>query len=266
MAAAIAFRGVFSLVPLVYLLSVIFSWTQSWFGPLVSQLGLEQFNLATFDLNNYWEAAGINTYLEQVIQSQLTAHIVSIGVGLVIILFGAIGVFNELIVAINLVWGKSQKLGLVDMLRQRLLAVGFIAGLAGLTLVSIALRSLLGVVEAQYLYLWPNLEWVRVMGGWLMVGLLTGLLMASINRYVPRVEIAWVDVLPSAIASTPLVLIGQLLLSWYLHTVMNQGNYGGFGIYIAFMLWVYYSAIMLLFSVHLTRVLTEKKRLKSLSN
>jgi membrane protein len=77
------------------------------------------------------------------------------------------------------------------------------------------------------------------------------LLFAIIFRYLPDTRIAWRDVWTGAALTAILFLIGKFLLGLYLG---SGAAYGAASSSVTLLLWVFYSAQILLFGAEFTKV------------
>ncbi|HYE59507.1 MAG TPA: YihY/virulence factor BrkB family protein, partial [Rhodothermales bacterium] len=85
------------------------------------------------------------------------------------------------------------------------------------------------------------------------IGLIT-LLFALIYRYLPDARIAWRDVWVGALVTAVLFTLGKLLIGLYLGNSTTASTYGAAGSLVVLLLWVYYSAMILLFGAEVTQV------------
>jgi membrane protein len=72
------------------------------------------------------------------------------------------------------------------------------------------------------------------------------ILFAMLFKWFPDVEIAWHDVWPGAIATALLFNIGKAAISWYIGTQGLESTYGAAGSIVVLLVWVYYSAQIVL--------------------
>jgi membrane protein len=89
---------------------------------------------------------------------------------------------------------------------------------------------------------------------WLVSFALITLLFALIYKMLPDVEIAWNDVWVGAAATAVLFTVGKTLLGLYLGKSSVTSAFGAAGSLVLILLWVYYSAQLLLFGAEFTRV------------
>ena len=75
-----------------------------------------------------------------------------------------------------------------------------------------------------------------------------------IFRYLPDAKIAWRDVWTGAALTAILFLIGKFLLGLYLGSGAAGSAYGAASSLVTLLLWVFYSAQILLFGAEFTKV------------
>ncbi|HYZ75019.1 MAG TPA: YhjD/YihY/BrkB family envelope integrity protein [Chthoniobacterales bacterium] len=80
------------------------------------------------------------------------------------------------------------------------------------------------------------------------------LLFAMIFRFLPDAKIAWRDVWTGAALTAILFIIGKVLLGLYLGSGAAGSAYGAASSLVTLLLWVFYSAQILLFGAEFTKV------------
>jgi membrane protein len=183
------------------------------------------------------------------------AGIVSSVVGVVVLFVGASGVFGELQTSMDRVWNVKPKpgRGFLGMLKDRFLSFTMVLGVAFLLLVSTILTAALAAVGR---YLGDALP-----GGeplWQLVNLVfslatTALLFGLIFKIVPDIEIAWKDVWIGAGVTSVLFTLGKFLIGFYLGKASVSSAYGAAGSLVVLVIWVYYSAQILLLGAEFTQ-------------
>lgn len=175
-------------------------------------------------------------------------------VGVVILLFGASGVFGELQDSLNTIWEVQPRpgRGVMGVLRDRFFSFTMVLGVAFLLLVSFILSAALTVLGTyvESLGSWPIL-W-QAINLTFSFGITVGIF-ALIFRILPDVEIGWRDVWVGAIATAALFSIGKYLIGLYLGRGSATSAYGAAGSVVAMLIWVYYSAQILFFGAELTQ-------------
>ena len=80
------------------------------------------------------------------------------------------------------------------------------------------------------------------------------MLFAMLFRYLPDAKIAWRDVWTGAALTAILFVIGKFLLGLYLGSGAAGSAYGAASSLITLLLWIFYSAQILLFGAEFTTV------------
>jgi len=175
--------------------------------------------------------------------------------GFFILLVGASVMFGELQDSLNQIWGVSSKRHpILVMLKERALAFAMILVVACLMFVSFLYSAIIaaagGFVKGQFPILSGPWEWITSVVS--LVALAA--LFALIFRAVPNTRIAWRDVGLGAVITALMFLFGKEILGFYFGRSAMASYYGAAGAPIIVMVWVYYSAQILLFGAEFTRV------------
>jgi membrane protein len=178
-------------------------------------------------------------------------------VGIGTLLIGATSVFAELQSSLDRIWrapALKRQTGIWSLLRQRLLTFGMVVAIGFLLLVSLALSAAVSAVDRWGGTLFPT--WHSVLQG-LNIGLgfgLTSFLFASAYRILPRVRIAWRDVIIGALVTAALFEGGKYLIGLYLGRATVSSGFGAAGSFVIVLAWVYYSAQIFLLGAEFTWV------------
>lgn len=259
MAAALSYYLLFSLAPLLFILSGILGALAERF---LFQIGIDDEishllnnifgpELAEFVLN-LSESSGESTALTS------SLPLISI-IGLIITFWGASNVFNYLHEALNTIWGVQPIAtgSILLEIRRRLLAflVVFIAGalLVLYLLANTLLALLLPIVHSlvpEALELLPDFQVLQFSQS-LLLFVVTTLLFAAFYRILPDVEIGWRDVFVGAVFTSLLFGIGVLVLNIYFR-FYTASFAGAAGSLVVLLLWFYYSSQIFMFGAEFT--------------
>ena len=191
-----------------------------------------------------------------------------IGVGTMLV--GASGAFIELHDSLNKIWRVERKPGsiLLGAVRQRFLSFSLVLGTGVLLLVSLVSSAALAAVETfmGHLLPWP-LFFLESVDFIFWCGVIT-LLLAAIFRLLPDTQIAWADVWIGAAIASLLFTIGKLLIGLYLAGSAAGSAYGAMSAPLVVLVWIYYSAQIVLFGAEITHVYANKhgSRIESASH
>jgi membrane protein len=85
-------------------------------------------------------------------------------------------------------------------------------------------------------------------------------LFGLIYRLLPDVRLAWRDVWTGALVTSVFFSVGKLLIGLYLGHSSVASSYGAAGSVVIILVWVYYSAQVILLGAEFTRVYAEHRR------
>ncbi len=249
LAAAISYFTIFAIAPLVIIIAEI------------AGLVLGRHQAVLNELYGYLAgtagpsaAQGIQSIVSATFAQRRPGIIAQI-VGWSVFLFAAVGLFTSIQEALNAVWDvAAQKRGLLETAKDRLLSFGMVLCVAFVLLVSLGLNAILTTAGAALTHVAPAFPTVLKAADFVVSFGLIAAVFALLFEYLPECRIAWRDVWLGAAASALLFVVGQFLLGWYLGRAGISSSYGAFAGLIAFMLWTYYSAQILLFGAELTHV------------
>ena len=248
LAAALAFYTAFSLAPVLVIIIAIVGLVfgqQAAQGRIIEELqgliGKEAASIIQLMIQNTQDSG-----------SGLVATITSFG----LLLFGASGFFNQLQDALNTIWRVKPKpnRGVIAMIKDRFLSLIMVIGVGFLLLVSLvigagltAVGNIFGYLLQDFIFFWQLLNFL------ISFGVVT-LLFAMIYKVLPDVKIAWSDVWIGAVITSLLFAIGKSVISTYLGNTSVGSTYGAAGSLVVMLLWIYYSAQILLFGAEFTQV------------
>jgi membrane protein len=176
------------------------------------------------------------------------------GLGLLVLLFGATGVFVELRDALHLIWKVPHRGGVLrGLLRGRLLAFNIVVGTGFILIVSLLVSTALAALGDSLESHLNGLD--NVMRG-LDFGVscaVIATLFALIFKVLPDVPLSWGDVWLGAVVTSLLFTAGKFGIGAYLGTTRIASAYGAAGSVILLLLWVYYSSLIFFFGAELTR-------------
>lgn len=251
--AAISYYTLFSLAPTLVIAIAIAGF---FFGPdaargqIVNQLqdlvGVDGAKAIQAMLENAWKES-----------DGLFATIVAV----IVLLVGATGAFIELQDSLNSVWEVTPKpgRGIKGMLMNRLISFGVVIGVGFLLLVSLVVSAALAALST-YMSSWlPGIDWLwQIVNIIISFAVVTGLF-AMIYKLLPDVELGWRDVGIAAAVTSILFAIGKFLIGLYLGNSTIGSSYGAAGSVVVLLVWIYYSAQIMLFGAELTEAYVKHK-------
>jgi membrane protein len=249
LAAALAYYTVFSLSPLliiaIAIAGAIFG-EEAARGEIVGQIqGLVGKDGAEF----------IQTAIESAAKPQEGGGLAS-AISVVVLLFGASGVFVELQDALNTIWEvkPNPKAGAGAFIRTRFLSFSMVLGIGFLLLVSLLLSAGLSGVVSYLGALFPVISSLLQVANFVLGFIITTILFGLIYKFLPDVKITWKDVLIGAAITSLLFSIGRFGLGLYLGNSSFGSTYGAAGSLVIILAWVYYAAQILFFGAEFTQV------------
>jgi membrane protein len=184
--------------------------------------------------------------------------------GWAVFVMAAVGLFNAMQFALNTVWGADvRQLTLVQILKQRGWSFLVMLMIALLLLLTLGLNAAITVASAYMEHVYAGLStFVKLIDFLASIAVVWagfGLLFA----FLPDRRIEWRDVTLGAGITAVFFVVGQFLLGWYLAKPAVSSPYGTFGSFVAFLIWVNYSAQIMLLGAEFTHEYA--KRFGSLS-
>jgi membrane protein len=244
--AALAFYSLFSLAPV---LIVAVSVAGFIFGEKVAQAEIiRQFR----ELMGAQGVAAIETIMQSTSRPALGA--LATFIGLLAIFIGASGAFNELQDALNTIWKVDS--GTKSFWRvtgkHRFFSLGLVVATGFLLLTSLVVTAVLSAA-AGFVSNWIHistilLESIHSVFSFAVVTML----FALIFKFIPDTKVLWSDVRMAAIVTSFLFTIGKIVIGFYLGHSAFTSVYGAAASLVVFLIWVFYSAQILLFGAELT--------------
>jgi membrane protein len=244
--AALAFYTIFSLAPVLILTIAIagfFFGEAAARGEIVDQIG---------DLVGPRGAELVQSVLQNASRRD-TGRIATI-LSIVTLILGANTALAELKAGLDQTWDvpPERRTGFWYSVRTRLLSVGMILVLGFLMLVSLAISAALAALERLSrgeLFINTVLDWLNSAFGFVLVAALFG----TIYKVLPSVKIAWRDVTIGSLVTALLFTAGKFAIGVYLGNSGLASTYGAAGSVVLLLIWVYYSAQILLYGAEFTR-------------
>jgi membrane protein len=247
LSAALAYYSVFSLAPLLIITMAV---AGTLFGEEAAQGRLDD------QLRQGLGASGAFAIQDMAHARKPGENLLAGIVGVMMLLFGAGGVFGQLQDALNTIWGVKSKSGrgLMGLIKDRFLSFTMVLGTAFLLLTSMVLTAALEAMSkrAETIVHLPAQVWA-VIGVAVSFGVIT-LLFAAIFQILPDAQVKWRHVWVGAIFTAALFVAGKFAIGWYVGREATASAYGSAGALALVLLWVYYSAMILLFGAEFTQV------------
>jgi membrane protein len=174
-------------------------------------------------------------------------------IGTATLLFAAIGVVVQLKEALNRVWEvePGERSGLWGFVREYILSLAGLLAFAFLLLISMLLSA---GAAAMGKFVGGGLsEAVLQTVQFAISFMTTAATFALLFKFMPDTRVAWRDVLIGAIGTAVLFEIGKFGIGLYIGKQGLESTYGASASIVVLLIWVYYSAQILLFGAEFTR-------------
>lgn len=177
-------------------------------------------------------------------------------ISVVVLFFGASGVFGQLQDALNTIWNVKVKPGLnvVKLIQKRILSFTAVVGIGFLLLVSLLINAAIAALNHYLSGFLPGGDFLWQFLNFALSFAVVTFLFALMYKFLPDVKITWRDVSVGAVITAFLFTIGKSLLGAYLGSGSFGSTYGAAGSLVVLLVWVYYSAQILFFGAEFTQV------------
>jgi membrane protein len=179
-------------------------------------------------------------------------------IGWITFVIGASSVFVTLQDALNTVWDAQapKHQNVLVLLRDRAVTVGMLLVIGFLMVMSSFLNVAIAFVSANLTRMLPfagaGLALAAI--NWLVSIIVIAVLFGLIFKVLPDVDIRWHDVGIGAIVTAVLFVLGQAAIGIYIGKTGVASAYGAAGALLAILVWIYYSALILLVGAEFTKI------------
>jgi membrane protein len=175
-------------------------------------------------------------------------------IGIATLLLGATGVVIQLKDALNTVWETETPAssGVWGFVRNYIVSLAGVLGLGFLLLVSLLLTTAL---SAGANLLTPFLpEAVLQIFGLIIGFAVASVLFAMMFKWLPDTDIGWRDVWLGGVVTALLFEIGKFVIGFYIGKQGLDSTFGAASSIVVLLIWVYYSAQIVLYAAEFTYV------------
>ena len=174
-------------------------------------------------------------------------------IGLGALLFAAIGVVVQLKDALNTVWEveESKESGIWHFVRSYILSLAAVIAVGFLLLVSLMLTA--GIAALGKIYASSVPEGLLQPIGFASSFCVVALLFALMFKYLPEADVRWRDVWLGALVTALLFEVGKFLIGLYIGKQGLESSFGAAASLVVVLIWVYYSAQIVLMGAEFTR-------------
>ncbi len=185
--------------------------------------------------------------------------------GTIGLLWAATGVFTVVTRSINRAWRGTEPR---SFLKGRLVALAMVGVLIGLLIPSLFFGAALSLL-AQFrvplsggVAIYDTFVWTLLSR--LIPWLLVFVVFQSLYRWLPRTKVKWSEAFWGALVAASAWEVTKFGFGWFLTSGLakHQLVYGSLGAVVGLMLWIYLSALVILFGAHLSAAITQHNQLK----
>ncbi len=249
--AALAYYSVFSLGPL---LLIVVSIAGVFFGREAVATALND------QLRTLLGPAG-----SQAVEAMLkgagsqTGGAIAALIGLMLLLIAALGVVVQLKDALNTIWEtkEPEHSGVRSYLRAYLVSFAGILGLGFLLAVSLVINAALSGFST---WLGSGESLLLELLNFFISLAVLGTLFAMLYKWFPDADVGWREAWAGGLVTAVLFNIGKTAISWYIGTQGLESTYGAAASLVVLLIWIYYSAQILLYGAEITHVLWASSR------
>lgn len=185
--------------------------------------------------------------------SEPTAGAIATAASLGTMLFGASGVFGQLQSSLNRIWGVPASGGVRGLVRRRATSFALILVIGLLLFLSTVASTVLAAATAWIAAYAAGADRVLPLADFGLNLALLSTLFALLFKYLPDANMRWRDVWVGSVLTALLFILGRGLIALYLGRA-STSLYGAAASLIVVLLWIYYSAQILLIGAEFTEV------------
>jgi membrane protein len=253
MAGAIAFDGILSLAPLGVILVTIAGLV---FGRRAAEGAIVQQLRDTLGQD---AAGAVQSLLHAAYVSRATVP--ATVVAFVVLIFGATRLIGDVRGALNDIWevrGRGGG-GAKGWLVGKGIDILAVFGLAGLLLATMLAQAAVNAITRYFADILPFSGALLQISGVLFSLAVATVVFMIVFRWLPNIDLGWRDVVFGGVLTSLLFTVGNYALGFYLGRTSPGSIFGAAGSFIVIMLWMNYSALMVLFGVEVTRARWERE-------
>jgi membrane protein len=244
LAAVIAFHALLSVAPLMLLLVTAAS---SVLGSAVARARLLE---AIESLGDPAIVPPLRTTVEMIVDAR--SSLIANTAGILIMVYFASAVFHELVEALNRIWGVPPRTGIRGLVMPRLIGLVIVPAAIAAGMLVMAISFMNALAEPILTEMLPRANLWHLSRMLIPYLLMAGLL-ALLYRFGPRTAVGWCDVRVGSALTALAYTAGNVVLAMILRKSVLASLYGAAGALILLLLWIFYSAHILLIGACFTR-------------
>lgn len=244
-AAAMTYYGIFSLFPLLLLFMAL------------AGLALQNNEQAREQILGV--VVGLlpqgQDHLQQVIAGVIDTKGVAAGIGLLTLLWSALGWFQVIDYNINQIWGVDKPRSFI---KGKLFALAMVAAIGGVAVASWAATAAIDILAAFTNVIPAGARLWQILVSALSVLTIAGAFLV-LYRFTPRRQIDVADVWPAALTTALLWELTRRIVAFYLAKTDMISGYGPIGAAMALLFWVYISSIIILLGAEIAYAVAKER-------
>ena len=249
MASALAYYTLFSIAPLLVIIIATFSFlldSTEIEAALFQQLG---------SIMGYSQSSELQDIVDNARDTSSGALATVISTATLVVSSTAVVV--QLKTALNRSWNlaKDPDLGMISIIMDRILSLGFLLGIGFIFLVSMGLNTIAIFLADKVSRLLPYIGETSVLVISIIVSqVVTFSMFYLLFKFLPDAKLHRKDLIVGALVTTILFVIGRFAIGFYIGNSNISTTFGGAGALASFMVWVYYNSIILIIGAEFTQV------------
>ena len=245
--AALAFYTILSLPPLLTLIAIIAGLFD------LSQV-MNQLTDLTQSIIGPTGAQVVRSIIRSD-QERQSAGIASV-LSIIVLMFGASGVFGELRSALNKIWGleEIEEREHWRVVREKLISFALVLAMGFALIAILTFGAAIATVTIQLNGLIPIPPLLTGAIDLIFSVSVIGVMFALIFRYVPAQRISWRDAWIGGIVTSVLFAAGKYAIGLYLVMAAPGSAYGTAASLVVLIVWIYYTAQVIFFGAEFTHV------------
>jgi len=251
MGAAIAYYTIFSMAPMLWLISAIVGMA---FGESAARSAIAQ---------QLQYAIGMDAAkaLEAMVQSTSLwgASPVGTAISIATLVVAATGVLRELQTSFDVIWKvKDPGVSVLTLTKQFLLCLAVIFAMGLLLAVSLALGAAIAAANARFNGndVATAVRWLSTLASFSAMTVILGITFKLFPSANPR----WSEVWIGAATTAALLELGKFAIGLYVVSINGRSFYRAAGAILIILIWAYYSSQILLFGAELTKAIADWRR------
>lgn len=249
LSAALSYFTIFSIAPMLFLI-IIFAGTF---------YGQEAVQGRLFEQLQQLVGSNAALQIQEMIANTALKDDGTVGTitGVIILLFGATGVFVEMQDSINYIWSikAKPKKGWLKLIINRVISFSLVVSLGFLMIVSLVINALMDALGEQLMRIFSDgTFYLMYVLNIALIFVIISFFFMVIYKVLPDAKISWGDAWKGAMFTSVLFLAGKFLIGYFIGNSKTSAAYGAAASLVILLLWVYYTSVILYFGAEFTKV------------